>query len=67
MSFDRLIRFLDDEGRTTYGNVEKPSAAKDIIGQEVLVLEGNFQDGFTKTTERRKVSKVRSKICETHR
>ncbi|KAH7116337.1 hypothetical protein EDB81DRAFT_668801 [Dactylonectria macrodidyma] len=53
MSFDRLIRFVDEEGRTAFGNSDKPFAAKEIIGTEVQVLVGTFQYGFTKTSEKR--------------
>ncbi|KAH6970553.1 hypothetical protein BKA56DRAFT_622230 [Ilyonectria sp. MPI-CAGE-AT-0026] len=62
MSFDRLIRFVDGEGRTTYGDLKKPLAAKDIVGTEVLVLEGNFQGGFTKTNKKCKVHKLLSPL-----
>lgn len=64
MSFDRLIRFVDGEGRTAFGNLDKPFAAKEIIGTEVQVLVGTFQYGFTKTSEKRTVKKVRRKASD---
>ncbi|KAF4424112.1 Fumarylacetoacetate hydrolase domain-containing protein 2-like protein [Colletotrichum fructicola] len=59
MSFDRLIRFVDGEGRTSYGDLAKPLAAKEIIGIQVNVVVGNLQYGFTRTNEKRTVAKVR--------
>ncbi|KAG7040304.1 hypothetical protein JMJ77_0009915 [Colletotrichum scovillei] len=58
MSFERLIRFVDDEGRTSYGNLDKVLTAKEIIGIQVNVVIGSLQDGFTKTNERRTVKKL---------
>ncbi|RSL56895.1 hypothetical protein BHE90_014371 [Fusarium euwallaceae] len=58
MTFDRLIRFVDEEGRKTFGNLDKPLAAGEIVGTEVQVLVGTFQYGFTKTSEKRKVKKL---------
>lgn len=62
MSFDRLIRFVDDEGKTSFGNLEKASAANDIVGTKVQVLQGNLENGFTKTDEKRVVQKVRAHV-----
>ncbi|KAE9580741.1 Fumarylacetoacetate hydrolase domain-containing protein 2 [Colletotrichum fructicola] len=58
MSFDRLIRFVDGEGRTSYGDLAKPLAAKEIIGIQVNVVVGNLQYGFTRTNEKRTVAKL---------
>ncbi|KAH9236557.1 hypothetical protein K456DRAFT_1721907 [Colletotrichum gloeosporioides 23] len=58
MSFDRLIRFVDEEGRTSYGDLAKPLAAKEIIGTEVTVVVGTLQYGFTRTNEKRTVAKL---------
>ncbi|KAF3798748.1 Fumarylacetoacetate hydrolase domain-containing protein 2 [Colletotrichum gloeosporioides] len=62
MSFDRLIRFVDEEGRTSYGDLDKPLAAKEIIGTQVTVVVGTLQHGFTKTNEKRTVKEVRSAL-----
>lgn len=53
MSFDRLIRFVDEEGRTSYGDLAKPLAAKEIIGTQVTVVVGTLHYGFTRTNEKR--------------
>ncbi|KXH37428.1 hypothetical protein CSIM01_06196 [Colletotrichum simmondsii] len=58
MSFERLIRFVDDEGRTSYGDLDKVLAAKEIVGIQVNVVVGSLQNGFTKTNERRTVKKT---------
>ncbi|KAI8244332.1 Fumarylacetoacetate hydrolase domain-containing protein 2 [Colletotrichum sp. SAR 10_99] len=57
MSFDRLVRFVDEEGRTSYGDLDKPLAAKEIIGTQVTVVVGTLQYGFTSTKEKRTVAK----------
>lgn len=58
MSFNRLIRFVDDQGRTSYGDLDEAFSAKEIIGKEVQPLVGTLQYGFTKTNEKRVVKKV---------
>ncbi|CAI6038898.1 unnamed protein product [Clonostachys chloroleuca] len=65
MSFDRLIRFVDEEGRKSFGDLDKPLSAKDIIGSEVQVLVGTFKYGFTKTSEKRKVKKLLCPLPDT--
>ena len=59
MPFNRLIRFVDGKGRIAFGDVDKPFAAKDIIGAEVEILVGTFQYGFTRTSEKRRVKQVK--------
>lgn len=59
-AFDRLIRFEDEHRNIAFGNLDRNMSSDEIIGQEVLVLQGNLQEGFNRTNERRKVNKVRS-------
>lgn len=58
MSFDRLIRFVDENGKQRYGNLEHPHGAKEIEGSEVQLLGGDLQGGFHKSSERATVKKV---------
>jgi hypothetical protein len=57
-SFDRLIRFETQEGKTLYGNLEKEVPTREIEGSSVDVLEGDVKSGFRKTGGRAKVGKV---------
>ena len=59
MSFDRLIRFVSEDDKVFYGNLDQVLHSRDIIGRKVEVLAGSLNDGFTKTTSRAKVKKVR--------
>ena len=59
MAFDRLIRFVNEDDKVLYGNLDQVYHSRDIIGLEVEVLGGNLKDGFTKTSNRAKVKKVR--------
>lgn len=58
MSFDRLIRYIDDQGRTLYGNLDEALPYHEIIGREVQVVSGSLEDGFTKSSQKARVSKV---------
>jgi transcription initiation factor TFIIH subunit 2 len=58
MSFQRLVRFVNAEGKTQYGDLKK-EASGDLIGQEVEVLEGNLDSGFTSTGKTEQIKEVR--------
>jgi hypothetical protein len=58
MSFDRLIRFVADDGKTYYGNLEKETPTREIQGSKVEILDGGFEGGFKKTGSQVTVSKV---------
>ena len=60
MSFDRLIRFVGEADQVVYGNLEKALSCNEIVGTEVQVLAGNFEDGFNKTSQTATVKKVRT-------
>jgi transcription initiation factor TFIIH subunit 2 len=47
-SFDRLIRFETQEGKTLYGNLEKEVPTREIEGSSVEVLEGDVKRGRAK-------------------
>ncbi len=59
MSFDHLIRFVDDKGAVRYGNLDKVVAVKSIVGSKVQLLSGNFDDGFQRTDDEATVHQVR--------
>ena len=58
MSFERLIRFLDADGHERYGNIQKAMPSGEIIGLQVQVIAGCLAGGFTRTTEKARVTKV---------
>lgn len=58
MSFDRLIRFLDQDGKPSYGNLSKDVDVKSIEGSDVQMVFGNIDDGFRITSEKAHVMKV---------
>lgn len=60
MTFERFIRFLDEENTVQYGNLDSEMAAESIIGKSVKILHGHPLSGFIKTTESRTVMGVRS-------
>jgi hypothetical protein len=59
-SFDRLIRFESQDGKTVYGNLENEVPTREIEGSSVEVLEGDLKSGFRKTGRKVEVGKVRS-------
>lgn len=58
MSFDRLIRFVNEDGKKVYGNLESPLPADQIVGLEVQLVTGSLEDGFQKTDRRATVKRV---------
>lgn len=57
-SFDRLVRFEAEDGKTYYGDLGAEVPTREIEGREVEVLEGGIVDGFRKVGGKRKVVKV---------
>lgn len=57
MSFQRLVRFVNAEGTTSFGDL-KTEATGDLTGAEVEVLEGDIQSGFRGTGRTDKIQKV---------
>lgn len=57
-SFERLIRFVAEDGKIRYGNLTKATPTLEIEGSEVEVLQGDVQSGFSKTGEAATVKKV---------
>ena len=60
MSFQRLIRFVADNGKTYFGNLSKYTPTREIAGSRAEILDGDIKSGFTKTGTEAVVSKVNS-------
>lgn len=58
-TFERLVRFESDDGTTLYGDVTDASAVSNLAGATVNVLDGNLENGFSKTTRTATIKKVR--------
>jgi hypothetical protein len=59
-TFDRLIRFEAENGKTYLGDLGKEEVpTREIEGRTVQVLEGNVEGGFKRTGGEASVSKVR--------
>ncbi|KAH7121714.1 hypothetical protein EDB81DRAFT_665865 [Dactylonectria macrodidyma] len=56
--FEYLIRFLDEEGKTRYGNLTEAKPAQDLIGFKVQVVQGNLFAGLNVTAEEKTITKV---------
>jgi 2-keto-4-pentenoate hydratase/2-oxohepta-3-ene-1,7-dioic acid hydratase in catechol pathway len=61
MSFQRLLRFVNAEGKTQYGNL-KNEATGDLVGQEVEVLEGDLDSGLTPTGRTEQIKELLSPL-----
>lgn len=59
MTFERFIRFLDEDNVVHYGNLECEMAATEIVGKSVRILRGHPLSGFTRATESKTVMTVR--------
>jgi transcription initiation factor TFIIH subunit 2 len=58
-TFDRLIRFEAQDGKTYFGDLGKEEVpTREIEGKKVQVLEGSVEGGFKKTGGEATVSKV---------
>lgn len=58
MSFKRLIRFYDKEGKERYGDVEDEIAPSELEGKAVNLVSGNIESGFKVLEEKVEVAKV---------
>ena len=57
MSFDRFIRFVDENNVILYGNLLEALPSEKILGLEVEILSGNPKEGFSKTSQKATVVK----------
>ena len=58
-AFERLIRFLADDGRILYGDVQAGADIEQLAGKRVKLLRGSPQTELTETSEEATVDKVR--------
>ena len=58
MGFERLIRFVSENGETYYGDLAKETPTLKIEGSTVAVLDGDIATGFHKTGAEAIVRKV---------
>lgn len=57
MSFQRLVRFVNEQGTTLYGDLKSEPTA-DLTGAEVEVLEGDVEKGFQSAGRTDKIHKL---------
>ena len=57
-AFQRLIRFVDSNGKEYYGDLGAEAQADQIHGKPVPVLTGSLAEGFKPTSEEKTVAKV---------
>jgi transcription initiation factor TFIIH subunit 2 len=57
MSFQRLVRFVNAQGTTSFGDL-KSEAKGDLKGAEVEILEGDIENGFRGTGRTDKIEKL---------
>ena len=58
MAFDRLLRFIDEDGVERYGNIETDKPVAELPGTSVQVVEGSLESGFKLLSTTSTVSKV---------
>jgi hypothetical protein len=58
MEFDRLIRFVDGDGHTVFGNLSEETPLSQIQGLTVQLVKGDLDTGFKRSDEWRTVGKV---------
>jgi 2-keto-4-pentenoate hydratase/2-oxohepta-3-ene-1,7-dioic acid hydratase in catechol pathway len=61
MSFQRLVRFVNAQGATSFGDL-KSEPTGDLTGAEVEVLEGDIENGFRGTGRTDKIAKLLSPL-----
>jgi transcription initiation factor TFIIH subunit 2 len=66
-AFERLIRFVADDGKTYYGNLTKETPTLEIEGSKVEVISGDIDSGFSKTGSEATVSKVLQPSASSHK
>lgn len=62
MAFQRLIRFVGEDGILAYGNLPEDVDLLSIEGLEVEVISGSVDDGFQNTSQKARVKKVCSSL-----
>jgi transcription initiation factor TFIIH subunit 2 len=65
-AFERLIRFVANDGKTYYGNLTKETPTMEIEGSEVEIISGDIESGFSKTGSEAVVSKVLQSFTTSH-
>jgi hypothetical protein len=63
MSVKSFIRFIDEQGNTTYGEPAIASLSKPLEGTKIKVLSGDPFNGFSKTDEEALVAQVSQCRC----
>ncbi|KAI1628320.1 hypothetical protein EDD37DRAFT_624868 [Exophiala viscosa] len=66
MTFERLIRFVDDQGQTRYGDVPQSVDIDHIVGQKVKVLEGSPSTTLSSTQEQATVKELLCPLESVH-
>ncbi|KAF2736865.1 hypothetical protein EJ04DRAFT_533409 [Polyplosphaeria fusca] len=56
--FERLIRFVGEDGKTHFGDLGKERPTREIEGSAVELLNGDIKSGFSKTGKEATVSKL---------
>lgn len=56
--FERLVRFENDGGKETYGDLPLNVANDAIIGSSVEVLDGDIKTGFKKSGSKATIKKA---------
>lgn len=59
MTFERLIRFVDEHGQTRYGDVPQSVDISKVVGEKVKVLDGSPRTALSTTQDEAVVKKVR--------
>jgi len=66
MGFERLIRFVGENGETYYGDLAKETPTLEIEGSTVAVLDGDIASGFRKTGAETVVKKLLCPLPKAH-
>lgn len=59
MTFERLIRFVDEHGQTRYGDVPHTADINKVVGEKVKILEGSPRTALSTTQDEAIVKTVR--------
>ena len=65
-SFNYLVRFVDTNGQTRYGDLVSYKPTSEIEGSEVDVLSGSIETGFEKTGEKATIKNLLSPVKKAH-
>lgn len=63
MTFQRLVRFVNAQGATNFGDL-KSEPTGNLTGAEVEVLEGDVENGFRGTGRTDKIEKLLSPLAK---